>query len=105
MSEEKDEKGFPSNFFKLLSNLREIELEDVEITLGDLEISFEPSRAFQPSPIRPISKPLSAKLKPTELISAQFNPPVSSYPGEIIEVQLGNTKSDGGTRGSSIVIG
>lgn len=105
MSEEKDKKGFPSNIFKLLSNLREIELEDVEITLGDLEISFEPPRAFQASPIQPVSEPLRTKVKPSELISAQFNPPVSTYPGEIIEVQLGNTKSDGGTRGSSIIIG
>jgi acetyl-CoA decarbonylase/synthase complex subunit delta len=105
LSKEKDEKGFPSNFFKIFNNLREIELEDVEITLGDLEISFEPSRAFQASPIRPVSQPLSAKLKPSELISKQFTPPVSTYPGEIIEVQLGNTKSDGGTRSSSILVG
>lgn len=105
MSEEKDEKGFPSNFFKIFNNLREIELEDVEITLGDLEISFEPSRAFQASPIRPVSQPSSAKLKPSELISKQFTPPVSTYPGKIIEVQLGNTKSDGGTRSSSILVG
>ena len=105
MSKEKDEKGFPSNFFKIFNNLREIELEDVEITLGDLEISFEPSRTFQASPIRPVSQPLSIKLKPSELISKQFTPPVSTYPGEIIEVQLGNTKSDGGTRSSSILVG
>ena len=105
MSKEKDEKGFPSNFFKIFNNLREIELEDVEITLGDLEISFEPSRTFQASPIRPVSQPLSTKLKPSELISKQFTPPVSTYPGEIIEVQLGNTKSDGGTRSSSILVG
>lgn len=105
MSNEKDEKGIPSNFFRLLSNLREIELEDVEITLGDLEISFEPSRGFQAPLIKPVSQPLSAKLKPSELISTQFTPPASTYPGEIIEVQLGKTKSDGGTRRSSIVIG
>lgn len=96
---------FPSKFFELLSNLREIELEDVEITLGDLEVSFEPTRSFSIPSIQPVSKPLSAKLKPTELLSSKFIPPVSTYPGEIVEVKLGNTKRDGGTRGSSIVIG
>jgi acetyl-CoA decarbonylase/synthase complex subunit delta len=105
LTEDKKDKVFPTKFFELLRNVREIELEDVEITLGDLEVSFEPSRSFSIPSIQPVSKPLSAKLKPTELISSKFIPPTSTYPGEIVEVKLGNTKSDGGSRGSSIIIG
>jgi acetyl-CoA decarbonylase/synthase complex subunit delta len=105
LTEDKKDKMFPTKFLELLSNLREIELEDVEITLGDLEISFEPSRSFNIPSIQPALKPLSSKLKPTELLSATFLPPASTYPGEIVEVKLGNTKRDGGSRGSSIIIG
>jgi acetyl-CoA decarbonylase/synthase complex subunit delta len=105
LTEDKKRKVISTNFFKLLSNLREIELEDVEITLGDLEISFEPSRSFRIPSQQLVSQSLSKKLKPSELISLQFRQPTSTYPGKIVEVKLGNTKSDGGTRGTSIVIG
>ncbi len=36
---------------------------------------------------------------------AGFTPPVETYPGRIVEVQLGATRSEGGTRGRSVVIG
>jgi acetyl-CoA decarbonylase/synthase complex subunit delta len=43
--------------------------------------------------------------KPTEILEAEFVPPVETYPGKVVEVKLGATKGEGGTRGKSVVIG
>ena len=40
-----------------------------------------------------------------ELIRADFSPPVETYPGKVVEVTLGATKSEGGTRGKKVIIG
>lgn len=42
---------------------------------------------------------------PTQLLPAKTTIPRGEYPGEIIEVRLGATKSEGGTRGNSYLIG
>jgi acetyl-CoA decarbonylase/synthase complex subunit delta len=39
------------------------------------------------------------------LIEERFNPPVETYPNKIVEVQLGATKAEGGSRGRSVIIG
>jgi acetyl-CoA decarbonylase/synthase complex subunit delta len=87
---------------ELLAKLQEIELEDFRMDVGDLEIWIQPGGApmiAQPKLVQP------AKLKPTELIEAEFVPPVETYPSKIVEVRLGATKSEGGTRGTSLTIG
>jgi acetyl-CoA decarbonylase/synthase complex subunit delta len=43
--------------------------------------------------------------RPTEILEAEFVPPVETYPGRVVEVKLGATKGEGGTRGKSVVIG
>jgi acetyl-CoA decarbonylase/synthase complex subunit delta len=89
---------------ELLAKLQEIELEDFEMEVGDLEISIQPG-AVAP---RVISQPkilTPAKIKPQTIIQAEFIPPIKAYPGQIVEVKLGATKKDGGTRGKSVVIG
>jgi acetyl-CoA decarbonylase/synthase complex subunit delta len=45
------------------------------------------------------------KAKPTQIIEAEFVPPVETYPGKVVEVKLGATRSEGGTRGKTVVIG
>lgn len=45
------------------------------------------------------------KTKPARLIKAQFNPPVQAYKGRVVEVKLGATKSEGGSRGKHLIIG
>jgi len=54
--------------------------------------------------VRPKAPPL-LKAKPTEIIEAEFVPPVETYPGKIVEVKLGATRGEGGTRGKSMVVG
>ena len=46
-----------------------------------------------------------AKILPTKLLPAKTSIPGSSYVGEVVEVRLGATKSEGGTRGKSYLIG
>lgn len=89
---------------EFLAKLQEVELEDFEMEVGDLEIQLQPGaipapKAAVPEAARP------AKVKPTKIIKAEFAPPVKTYPNKVVEVKLGATRSDGGTRGESVIIG
>ncbi|MEM2917565.1 MAG: CO dehydrogenase/acetyl-CoA synthase subunit delta [Candidatus Bathyarchaeia archaeon] len=86
----------------LLSKFQEIELEDVEMEIGELEFWLQPGAAVA-APMPKLVPPVKAK--PTSIIQVDFIPPVESYPGQIVEVKLGATKSEGGTRGKTITIG
>jgi len=89
----------------LLAKFQEIELEDFELNAKDLELWFESSgvmpRLF---PQAKVGLQLKAG-KPISLLSAQFAPPIETYPGKITEVKLGATRGEGGTRGRSVTIG
>jgi acetyl-CoA decarbonylase/synthase complex subunit delta len=89
---------------EILAKLQEIELEDFQMDVGDLEIWIQPGTAAVPTFAQQKTVP-QLKLKPTEIIEAEFVPPVETYPGKIVEVKLGGTKSEGGTRGKSLTIG
>jgi acetyl-CoA decarbonylase/synthase complex subunit delta len=89
---------------EILAKLQEIELEDFQMDVGDLEIWIQSGTAAVPAFAQPKIAP-QLKLKPTEIIEAEFVPPVETYPGKIVEVKLGATKSEGGTRGKSLTIG
>lgn len=89
---------------ELLAKLQEVELEDFEMNVGDLEIWLQPGTVAAPS-LTPSKAGLTFKSKPTTILQADFTPPVETYPGKIVEVQLGATKGEGGTRGQSVVIG
>jgi acetyl-CoA decarbonylase/synthase complex subunit delta len=93
------------DLLELLSKFREVELEDFELEVKDLEIWLE-SGAL-PRQLMPQVKAAAPGLKgkPQELMMTQFARPVETYPGKIVEVKLGATKAEGGTRGRSITIG
>jgi len=89
---------------ELLAKLQEIELEDFEMSVGDLEIWIQTGAVAAPTVALPKIAP-PEKVKPTQIIETEFTPPVETYPGRVVEVKLGATKSEGGTRGKSIIIG
>lgn len=91
-------KDLVPKIFDLLKDVEELELEDVEIELGDLEFWL------QPPTLTPTTKP-EIKPKPEKLIEERFIPSRMEYPGKIVEVRIGATKSEGGSRSRSIVIG
>ncbi|MEM3040522.1 MAG: CO dehydrogenase/acetyl-CoA synthase subunit delta [Nitrososphaerota archaeon] len=96
-----------ARLFETLARFSEIELENVEINVGELEIHFMPGAA--PRLVIPAPKaeaPATAvPAKPIELLPSEFRVPKREYPGRIVEVTLGATKSQGGSRGRAIVIG
>jgi acetyl-CoA decarbonylase/synthase complex subunit delta len=90
------------DILEALAKFQEIELSDVEISFEELEVSLTPG-LLRGLP-RPIAQPLT-RPKPTSLIEAKVDTPINEYSGKIVEVKLGATKTEGGTRGKSIVIG
>jgi len=93
-----------SRLLELLAKLQEVELEDFEMEVGDLEIWLQPGAVAAPMLAPPKVAP-PVKAKPTQIIEAEFVPPVETYPGKVVEVKLGATRSEGGTRGKTVVIG
>lgn len=93
-----------SRLTELLAKLQEIELEDFEMDVGDLEISIQPGAVASPVISQPKIAP-PTKIKPQAIIQTEFIPPIKTYLGQVVEVTLGATKKDGGTRGKTVVIG
>jgi acetyl-CoA decarbonylase/synthase complex subunit delta len=100
----KKTENLPISFdiLEALAKYQEIELSDVEISFEELEINLTPGGIIGvPRPrAQPILKP-----KPTSLIEAKVDLPIKEYSGKIVEVKLGATRTEGGTRGKSIMIG
>ncbi len=103
--EKKKEKNILPLSMDLLESLakfQQIELEDVEISFDELEIRITPGmimgapQAGLPSPVR---------VRPTSLLETGFDVPLEDYAGRIVEVTLGATKSEGGSRRHSLTIG
>lgn len=106
MAEKKKEKDetvlglkLNSRLLELLAKLQEVELEDFEFEAGELEIWFQPGAVAAPvvAPPKAVSPPVKAK--PTQILEAEFVPPVETYPGRVVEVKLGRRG------GKSVVIG
>ena len=96
--------NFSSDLLDLLAKFQEIELEDFEMEVANLELWLESGalpKQFTPQ----LKTAPSLRGKPAELLKTQFMAPIEAYPGKIVEVKLGATKGEGGTRGGSVVIG
>jgi len=101
LEKKKEKKNtFDLGILKWLSELKELELEDVDIEVGRLEFILQPPLIAPPAP-----RAVAAAKKPTEALPSKFVPPVETYHGRVAEVVLGATRSEGGTRGRSITIG
>jgi len=109
LGEEEEEKKAATKLAGLLELLGlegkgKIELEDVELHIGELvlqpsALAVAPKAAAAPAVLAP------PKVKPTTILEAPFTQFVQEYPGQIREVTLGATKREGGSRGKTIVIG
>jgi len=89
--------------FKLVEDIGEIELENFNLEVEELTLMIEPMVASATRTIIPQLKQVEPKL--LELMEERFNPPVETYPGQVVEVKLGATRSEGGSRGRVVKIG
>ena len=83
----------------------EIELEDVELSIGELTLQPSAATVAPPKTTAPSAVLAPPKVRPTTILEAPFTPFVQEYPGQIREATLGATKSEGGSRGKTVVIG
>ena len=101
MGEEEREKKAATELAELLELLglegkKEIELEDVELSVGELVLQPSALAATVAKAVAPPVPLAPPKVKPTTILEAPFTPFVQEYPGQIREVTLGATKSEGG---------
>ena len=105
MADKKEKRGtlpIGLDILEMLFKFQQIEFEDVELSFDELELRLSPGMVAAPLSV-PSAVPVKAK--PTSLLEAEFTLEAEEYPGQIVEVKLGATKTEGGTRGRSIVIG
>ncbi|MEM4245740.1 MAG: CO dehydrogenase/acetyl-CoA synthase subunit delta [Candidatus Bathyarchaeia archaeon] len=94
---------FYQSLLELLNEVGQIELEDVSLNIGELELDMRPYISQLPSQTTPQAAVTQVTL--SNLLEEKFTPPVMEYPGEVVEVVIGATKKDGGSRGNTVVIG
>jgi acetyl-CoA decarbonylase/synthase complex subunit delta len=87
-----------------LAKLHEVELGDFEMEAEDIEVRIRSGAVSGWG----IDKPKAVRvprITPAEIIKAEFVPPLETCSGKIVEVKLGATKGEGGTRGRSLTVG
>ncbi len=101
-----DDSGFTlsKDLLEALAKFQEIELEDFQMDVKELELVFEQGFAGQMMPKLKLPSAVAGG-KPTAMLQAPFNRPIETYASRIAEVTLGGTRSQGGTRGKSLVVG
>jgi len=90
---------------EILGRLGEIELRDVDIDVGELEIWLQSAAPLVAPRVAAVPAAAPPRVKPTEILEAEFTPLTQKYPGRVLEVTLGATKGEGGSRGKKVVIG
>jgi len=103
---DKKKENFPLSLdlLEALANFQQIEFEDVELSFDELELRLSPGMVMSAPAVTP-SQQIIPTMKPTQLLEAQVGIPPGEYRGKVVEVKLGATKADGGTRGRTFVIG
>jgi acetyl-CoA decarbonylase/synthase complex subunit delta len=90
-----------TELLELLAKFQNLELHDFQLEAKNLELRVDGGVASIPG----LKLPSVIPTKPTALLQQTFAPPIEKYSSNIVEVKLGATKSEGGTRGRSITIG
>src|SRR5271157_5237491 len=86
---------------EILTRLREMEVGEFKPNIKDSNMPSQLENVLSENP----QFKIAAQAKPQTIIQTKFVPPVKTYPGRIVEVKLGATKAEGGSRGKPIIIG
>ena len=90
---------------ELAEKFGEVELDNVTLTADELTFLLQPTIAQVATQVtRPELVPRVGEAI-EKLVEVDFAPPRETYPGQVAEVQLGATRSEGGTRGKTVKIG
>jgi len=87
---------------ELVEKFGEIEIEGPEISADELTFLLQPTVQTAIQRQLPVNKTAD---KPLGFISTKFTQPIEEFPGNVVEMQLGATKKEGGTRGNVLKIG
>lgn len=104
MATKKDDKNpgiEVTELMELLAKFQNLELHDFQLEAKNLEIRVDGGVASIPG----LKLPRAIPTKPAALLQQVFTPPIEKYSSSIVEVKLGATKSEGGTRGRSLTVG
>jgi acetyl-CoA decarbonylase/synthase complex subunit delta len=96
----KKEDAFDGGFFSIFEDMKEIELDDVNFEIDRLYFKL-PTQLVAPQ----LGKQIASIEKLPDVETYEFVPPINTYRGEVTEVVLGATKTEGGTRSRSIKVG
>ncbi|WP_456482938.1 CO dehydrogenase/acetyl-CoA synthase subunit delta [Methanopyrus kandleri] len=108
MAEDKNVKNMLEHLMKnlLVEDIEEIELRNVTIELDELELDLKTVAQTLPAEIwERILKPEVEEKVEKEVEIPEYEPPVEEYEGCVAEVQIGATRSDGGSRDRVVVLG
>ncbi|MBS7287239.1 MAG: CO dehydrogenase/acetyl-CoA synthase subunit delta [Candidatus Freyarchaeota archaeon] len=94
-----DETALGKRILEILGEYEEVELENVTLEAEELVFKVIPGMFAAALP------PAARARIPAALIEQKFEPPVETYPGEIVEVQFGATRAEGGSRKKVVKIG
>ena len=98
-----DRNDIAKKLFELANKFGEIEVENVQIAVDELTLQLRPIIAGATRGIAALQAPAAKAVD--SLLEAEFVKPVELYPGQVAEVHLGATASQGGTRSVFIKIG
>jgi len=82
----------------LFNKFEELELQNVTIDVDEFTLIVQPA-------VQRLAAAVAAAARPTALLPATFKAPLTDYPGQIREITIGATKSQGGTRSKALTIG
>ena len=88
------------NLMKAFENINELEIDNVTIHAEELSFIIQPIMTTVAEGLATY-KPLDIK----RLMNSKFTIPLENFSGQISEVQIGSTKSEGGSRGRIVKIG
>jgi acetyl-CoA decarbonylase/synthase complex subunit delta len=100
---ERDSSLVTKKLLELAERFGQIELENVQIAVEELTLQLAPTVAAAKRGVAALQPP-APKLVDT-LVETEFVKPLEVYPGQVAEVVLGATKSEGGTRSAAVRIG
>ena len=109
MGEKKEKNVLPlgAGLLESLAKFQQIELEDVEISFDELELRLSPGMVMGTPQVGlpPLAKATPVKMRPTSLLETGFDVHLEEYAGRIVEVTLGATKGEGGSRNRTLTMG